>query len=455
VGSRFVDRREELEFLEEVVSRGAAQLVLVYGRRRVGKTRLLLEFLRGRKGLYFYVPRGGAETVLAELSRSVEGEFFKGFRFPSFPAFLEYLAGKLEQGYVVVLDEFQRLAEVEGALSLLQRYWDERFSRGRGVLVLSGSAIGAVHRVALRGDAPLYGRRTAVLKLEPLGFGGLAEWFTRYSVVDLVKVYGVFGGTPAYLELVDESLSPEENAVRLVLSKRGPLHEEPEFLLMEEFRAPERYMDILSAVAQGKSSLSEIAGHTGLRRENLTTYLASLELLGLIGKETPLLGRARPRYFIPDPFFAFWFRYVRPNMAYLEAGLEREVWASVSGDFDAYLGAVFEVVARELLVDLARGGELGFKPDKVGRWWSRGEEVDLVLYSSTEDKALCFEVKWSDLTQSEAERELRKLIEKARDIAAGEKAYGLVARRLQGKEALRSKCFYAYDAEDMQQHWRH
>ncbi len=455
MGSRFVDRREELEFLEEVASRGAAQLVLVYGRRRVGKTRLLLEFLRGRKGLYFYVPRGGAETVLAELSRSVEGEFFKGFRFPSFPAFLEYLAGKLEQGYVVVLDEFQRLAEVEGALSLLQRYWDERFSRGRGVLVLPGSAIGAVHRVALRGDAPLYGRRTAVLKLEPLGFGGLAEWFTRYGVVDLVKVYGVFGGTPAYLELVDESLSPEENAVRLVLSKRGPLHEEPEFLLMEEFRAPERYMDILSAVAQGKSSLSEIAGHTGLRRENLTTYLASLELLGLIGKETPLLGRARPRYFIPDPFFAFWFRYVRPNMAYLEAGLEREVWASVSGDFDAYLGAVFEVVARELLVDLARGGELGFKPDKVGRWWSRGEEVDLVLYSSTEDKALCFEVKWSDLTQSEAERELRKLIEKARDIAAGEKAYGLVARRLQGKEALRSKGFYAYDAEDMQQHWRH
>ncbi len=450
-----MDRREELEFLEEVASRGAAQLVLVYGRRRVGKTRLLLEFLRGRKGLYFYVPRGGAETVLAELSRSVEGEFFKGFRFPSFPAFLEYLAGKLEQGYVVVLDEFQRLAEVEGALSLLQRYWDERFSRGRGVLVLPGSAIGAVHRVALRGDAPLYGRRTAVLKLEPLGFGGLAEWFTRYGVVDLVKVYGVFGGTPAYLELVDESLSPEENAVRLVLSKRGPLHEEPEFLLMEEFRAPERYMDILSAVAQGKSSLSEIAGHTGLRRENLTTYLASLELLGLIGKETPLLGRARPRYFIPDPFFAFWFRYVRPNMAYLEAGLEREVWASVSGDFDAYLGAVFEVVARELLVDLARGGELGFKPDKVGRWWSRGEEVDLVLYSSTEDKALCFEVKWSDLTQSEAERELRKLIEKARDIAAGEKAYGLVARRLQGKEALRSKGFYAYDAEDMQQHWRH
>ncbi|MFZ8855094.1 MAG: ATP-binding protein, partial [Thermofilaceae archaeon] len=294
-----------------------------------------------------------------------------------------------------------------------------------------------------------------VLKLEPLGFSGLAEWFTRYSVVDLVKVYGVFGGTPAYLELVDESLSPEENAVRLVLSKRGPLHEEPEFLLMEEFRAPERYMDILSAVAQGKASLSEIAGHTGLRRENLTTYLVSLELLGLIGKETPLLGRARPRYFIPDPFFAFWFRYVRPNMAYLEAGLEREVWASVSGDFDAYLGAVFEVVARELLVDLARGGELGFKPDKVGRWWSRGEEVDLVLYSSTEDKALCFEVKWSDLTQSEAERELRKLIEKARDIAAGEKACGLVARRLQGKEALRSKGFYAYDAEDMQQHWRH
>jgi len=420
----------------------------------VGKTRLLLEFLRGRRGLYFYIPRGGAETVLAELSRSVEKEFFKGFRFPSFPAFLEYLVGKLEQGYVVVIDEFQRLAEVEGALSLLQRYWDERFSRSRGVLVLSGSAIGAVHRMALRGDAPLYGRRTAVLKLEPLGFGGLAEWFTRYSVVDLVKVYGVFGGTPAYLELVDERLSAEENAVRLVLSKRGPLHEEPEFLLMEEFRAPERYMDILSAIAQGKASLSEIAGCTGLRRENLTTYLASLELLGLIGKETPLLGRARPRYFIPDPFFAFWFRYVRTNMAYLEAGLEREVWAGISGDFETYLGAVFEAVARELLVDLARSGELGIRPDKVGRWWSKKEEVDIVMYSSAEGKALFFEVKWSDLTRAEAERELRRLVEKAGEVDAGEKAYGLVARSIQGKEELRGRGFHVYDAEDMQRHWR-
>ncbi|MEM4790319.1 MAG: ATP-binding protein, partial [Thermofilum sp.] len=163
VNVKFVDREEELNFLEKLCSGERAHLVIVYGRRRVGKTRLLLELLSRKPGLYFYIPLGGSDTVLAELSRVVEGELFRGFRFPDFSSFLEYVAKKLEKGGLVVLDEFQRLAEVEGAISLLQKYWDERFSRLRGTLVLSGSTVGVIERVALRGDAPLYGRRTAVL----------------------------------------------------------------------------------------------------------------------------------------------------------------------------------------------------------------------------------------------------------------------------------------------------
>lgn len=444
----FVDRREELEFLERVCASGRAQLVVVYGRRRVGKTRLLLELLRRRRGLYFYVPRGGAETILEELSRSVEGEFFKGFRFADFRAFLEYLAAKMEQGYVVVIDEFQRLAEVEGALSLLQRYWDERFSSTRSTLILAGSAIGSVVRVALRGDAPLYGRRTALLKLEPLGFAGVLEWFSGLSPVDAVKLYGIFGGTPAYLELVDERRSPEENALELVLSRRGPLHEEPVHLLMEELRAPARYMDILGAIAQGRTTLSEIASVAALRRENATTYLSYLELLGLVERERPVLGRGRSHYAIRDPFFAFWFKFAWPNMRSLEMGLEREVWASAAEEFNAHLGWVFERVAREFVVEAGKSGELPVRPKAVGRWWSGSEEIDVVALSP-EGAALLLEVKWGSLSRREAENILARLAGKAARLEVGEKHYGLVARSIEGKAELRRRGYAVFDLEDV------
>lgn len=446
---KFVDRREELEFLERLCSSGRAQLVVVYGRRRVGKTRLLLELLQRRRGLYFYVPRGGPETILSELSRSVEREFFKGFRFTSFHAFLEYLASKLEQGYTVVIDEFQRLAEVEGALSLLQKYWDERYSSTRSALILAGSAIGAVVRVALRGDAPLYGRRTAVLKLEPLGFAGLLEWFEKLDPVDVVKLYGIFGGTPAYLELVDERRSPEDNAVELVLSKRGPLHEEPVYLLMEELRAPARYMDVLGAIAQGRTTLSDIASAAGLRRENATTYLSYLELLGLVERAKPLLGKGRARYTLKDPFFAFWFKFVRPHASALEAGLEREVWASEVESFNAHLGWVFERVAREFVAQAAKVGELPLKPAALGSWWSGSEEIDIVALSPRGEAALLLEVKWSDLSYREARSVLAKLVEKAAGLAVGEKVYGLVARSVEGKSELREAGYAVYDLSDV------
>jgi len=450
VAVKFVDRREELELLERLSSSGKAQLIIVYGRRRVGKTRLLLELLRRRRGgLYFYVPRGGPETILEELSRSVEGEFFKGFYFTSFRAFLEYLAEKMEKGSMVVIDEFQRLAEVEGALSLLQRFWDERYSQTSSTLVLAGSAVGTMVRVALRGDAPLYGRKTAVLKLEPLPFAGVLEWFEGLDPVDVVKLYGVFGGTPAYLELVDERKSPEENAVELVLSKRGPLHEEPVYLLMEELRAPARYMDVLGAIAQGRTTLSEIATYAGLRRENATTYLAYLELLGLIERERPLLGRGRSRYSIRDPFFAFWFKFAWPNMRSLEVGLEREVWSSIASEFNAYLGWVFERVAREFVVRAAKLEELPVRPEAVGSWWNGGEEIDIVASSRKGALALLFEVKWSDMSLREARGVLARLAEKATKLSAEERVYGLIARRVEAKDVLRREGYAVYDLADV------
>ena len=136
---------------------------------------MLLEFLKGKEGLYFYIPRGGEKTILNELSKAVEHEFFKGFRFQDFSAFLEYISKKLHEGKIVTIDEFHRLTEIDGALSLIQKFWDEKISKEKGMLILSGSSIGMIKKIALKGDAPLYGRRTFTINVKPLGFLELRE----------------------------------------------------------------------------------------------------------------------------------------------------------------------------------------------------------------------------------------------------------------------------------------
>jgi len=218
---------------------------------------------------------------------------------------------------------------------------------------------------------------------------------------------------------------------------------------MEELRAPARYMDILGAIAQGKTTLSEIASAAGLRRESATTYLSYLELLGLVDREKPLLGKGGARYILKDSFFAFWFRFVWPNLGALEAGLEREIWASQAEGFGAYLGWVFERVDREFVAQAARAGKLSLRSSALGSWWGGGEEIDIVALSPKEGAALLAEVKWSDLSDREARSALARLAEKAASLAVGEKVYGLITRSVEGKEELRKMGYVVYDLGDI------
>jgi len=450
---RFVDREAELETLNNLFDRRSAALILLYGRRRVGKTRLLREFIRDKRSLYFYVPNAEEKTILSEFSRVVENEFFEGFRFVDFSSFMEYLAKKCVEGVVVAVDEFQRLVNIDGAISILQKYWDERLSKTEGLLILSGSSVGAIRRVALGGDAPLYGRRTATLKVEPLKYLDLFEWFSRYPAEDLVKVYGSFGGTPAYLEHVDENISVEENIVGMILSKRSPLHDEPEMLLMEEIRAPQRYMDILSALAQGKNTVSQIGDSTGLNREITPVYLKTLEMLDLIERITSVTepGAKRGLYKIMDPFFSFWFRFVRPNKRQLELELEKNVWGSIREDFNTYLGQVFEGICSEVLVEMVKRNLLPVRIERIGRWWWKDMEIDLLALGRRADSALAVEVKWADLDYQEAKRILSDLTEKAQQIRTVKQCImGVVAKKLGDKEKIRDEGFLALDLLDME-----
>jgi hypothetical protein len=448
---QFIDRDDEVTALNNLLQRESASLVLLYGRRRIGKTRLIQEFMKQRKSLYLYTQNAEEKTILAEYSRAVEGDFFPGFRFTDFTSFLNFLEAKCREGVIVSIDEFQRLTNIDGAISLLQKHWDEGFSKGKGMLILSGSSIGAMHKLALSGDAPLYGRRAATIKVNPLKYLDLTEWFHGYPPEDLVKIYGSFGGTPAYLELVDEKSSTEENIVERILDRNSSLYNEPEMLLMEEIRAPQRYMDILSALAQGRNTLSEIADSTGISRENTSAYLGTLDTLDLIERITPVTDPEAKRglYIIKDPFFRFWFRFVRPNKRQLEFGLERNVWESIEKEFNQHLGYVFEDICREAVTDMGRRGTLPIRLDSVGRWWMKDNEIDIVGLEKG-GRLLAIEVKWSSLDYRDSERLLKGLSLKAQHIqGVGEPLLGIMAKRIEGKEKLRDEGFLAMDLAEI------
>ncbi|HLH79455.1 MAG TPA: ATP-binding protein, partial [Chthonomonas sp.] len=412
---RFVDRRGEVELLRGFASRRRAGVALVYGRGRVGKTRLLLELLKTTLGVYVFVPRGGRASLLNAFSRSLGASLPAGAVFRDLESVFDYFFEAFRRGEIVVVDGFQNLSEVRGALTLLQRYWDEEFSKTNAKLILSGSSLSVIERVSLRGDAPLYGRRSLTLEVAPLEPWALTQWFPTKTPEEVMQIYGVFGGTPAYLEHVDESLNAVENAQRVILSKEGALYDEPAYLLMQEVSSPGAYMDIMGAISAGNQRISEISDYTRIPSENLPKYIASLTTMRLVAKETTQpLGKVS--YTFADPFLHFWFRFAWTNRSLLEAGLSRTVRTQVERELDAHLGRVFERVALAYTTRLIREGKLKINPNYVGRWVHQNTEIDIVATAKQEELAYAFEVKWSTLKLEEAQSLLHKLEDKALNI---------------------------------------
>jgi AAA+ ATPase superfamily predicted ATPase len=177
---------------------------------------------------------------------------------------------------------------------------------------------------------------------------------------------------------------------------------------MEELKVPNRYMDILTAISLGKNTLSEIADFTKINRENLTTYLETLKSMKIISRELPVLAKTRrSQYVILDPFFEFWFRFVKPNKTALEAGLERKVWINIKEEFNTYLGKIFQKIAEEYITDEVKSGNIDLEANIIGRWWSRNEEIDIIAYSSKRREGILFEVKWKDLSYNDVKNNSR------------------------------------------------
>lgn len=386
----FIGRERELRVLEDAYQGPDAALIPIYGRRRVGKSELVLRFLRDRPGLYFLGKQAPGPIQLRELQREaarlLDEPLLADLPPDDWKRALSTVVdrwrgpGKL----VLALDEFQWTAEGSPELiSVLQDLWDRQWrASGRVVLILCGSYVGFMERQVLGRRSPLFGRRTAQIHLKPFGFREAARFHPDWAPADVARARFVCGGMPLYLRLFEPRRSVDWNIRHALLDEYAPLHREPDFLLREELRDVESYHAVLLALASGQVRAADVAREAGLPERSLHYYLQQLSELGYVGRRHPLT-EGRPaarhvRYVIEDPLLRFWFRFVFPNLSFLRAsGPERTFADRIRPELDAWWGACFEGLCREALADLyAREGVAATY--EIGEYWSKEAQIDVV-----------------------------------------------------------------------------
>lgn len=420
----FIGRKRELAALERLYESGKFEFAVIYGRRRVGKTALISRFIENKKAIYFTGVESSEKQNLENLSANIF-EYATGDRadssFVSFQAALEYVFRLAEkERLVLVVDEYPYAARAAKSLaSTLQLLIDKYKDGSKLMLILCGSSMSYMENHVLAYKSPLYGRRTAQMKILPFDFADTCRCFTRFSDTDMALIYGIAGGTPQYLLQMDDGLSVEENIKNTFLTPSSSLFEEPENLLKQEVREPALYNAIITAVAGGASRMAEISTKAGEETSLCSAYLKNLIALGLIRRETPFGEKSSRKsiYVIDDNMFRFWYRFVPENSSVIARGASELAYKRIEPYLSDYMGSVFEEICRQYLWKLLLTGESPVEFRDLGRWWgtdpiTRSQtEID-IIGEQDKDTALFCECKWRN-EQTDADV-LETLLERAR-----------------------------------------
>ena len=416
--SPFIGRERELQVLSRAWEGTRSAFIPIYGRRRVGKSELILRFLGDKPGIYFLGKRAPAGLQIRELlevaAAAVEEPLLATYPASGWSDAIDAVMSRRRSGakIALVFDEFQWVVEASPELpSILQEKWDRQWQHsGDVLLILCGSYIGFMEREVLGRDSPLFGRRTAQILLRPFDYREAAAFHPGYSLVDRARTYFVCGGIPYYLRAFSDQRSFEMNLAAQVLDEHAPLHREPDFLLREELREVESYYALLLAVAGGATVPANIARVSGIAAGSLPYYLKQLIELGYLVRRYPLTGGSRKprnvRYDLGDPLLRFWFRFIFPEQSQLRRlGPDRGLRELVGRHLDAYFGLCFERLCREALPRLynREGVTAGFE---IGEYWSKQTQIDVVGLR-TDGWTDLAECKWGAVRSAPAvEREL-------------------------------------------------
>ena len=403
----FLARDNEIKELENKYRTGNFEFAIIYGRRRIGKTRLIEEFAKGKECIFFAAMKdSNRNESLIQLSKCISGSDEENFPvFQSFQSAFHRIAEMaMNRRLIFVIDEFPYLEDKNGYFSsLLQNTIDREFKETQLFLIISGSAVSFMEDNVLGYKNPLYGRSTLILKLQNFDYYDTARWFPQYSPYEKAILYGITGGIPYYIEQFSPALNLKDNLRINFFNSNSVLFNEVDNLLKEELREPGTYKEIISAIANGKTKYTEIADALGMKSGSLDKYLKILIQLKIISKKTPIgSDEKKSIYYVSDLYFRFWFFFVPRNYsAILSRRIQKAFDIAVWRLINDYMGAVFEIIAREFLE--YRDPDLPILPSEAGSWWGGNPktkkecEIDIVIKSATDDSVIIGSCKFRNI----------------------------------------------------------
>ena len=382
----FVDRKNELDILEQIHGNSGFRAVLIYGRRRIGKTYLIKRLMNGKTGVYFMCLDRSIRENVDNFARMAASNSLPHVKAENIIEFFERLAPYID-GYIVALDEFQYLIENDrSVLSDMQYVFDEVLADRDVMFIISGSSMGLVERVGADMRSPLYGRFVSRLRIRAMGFRDILEFHPDADLSEAMRIYSAIGGVPMYHQYFSGSFT--DDVKRTFLNPGHFLYNEAEFLLREELRDISRYSAILRSMAEGNARVTAIANSAYMDAKDIPKYMSTLMNLGIVRKVLPVTAPPKGRnsiYEISDSYFRFWLTFVDRFRAKIEMGdLEAPV-SYINKNIDRYVGKTAEDVVRELLMR---------DYETVGRWWKKENEIDIVALNNRRKEILLGEVKW-------------------------------------------------------------
>ncbi len=400
-----IGREPELEILNQEYRKRKASFTVIYGRRRVGKTTLISEYIKEKPSLFYYATESSLEVQLRQFSSQILDflgiDYLTRHAFDDFEQVFHFLADHIKRRKIVlVIDEYHKLVKLDKSFSsLLQKIWDTRLGQTRIHLILCGSVMSIMHDELLSYKSPLYGRRTSNIHLKPLKFAHIGRFIKGVSKIDQMNIYASFGTVPKYLELYNSRRSFWQNVASQILDRNSYLYPEVKFLLKDEISQPVTYFTILEIISRGETKIGKIAGKLGVPASYLSRYMQRLNDLDIVEKEVPVTEQWPEKskfgqYRIKDNFIKFWLHYVFMNQSYLEIGNVEHVLNKVKKSFNqVFVSFAFEQYVKEQLLEHPEH-YLGFVPDRIGRWWDNHEEIDLIAIGG---KNVAFvECKWQN-----------------------------------------------------------
>lgn len=403
----FIGRENELNTLNRLYSSDKFEFAVIYGRRRVGKTALINEFVKDKDNIFFTGVETNEKQNLDNFSRSImeyNTGLAMGVSFNNFQMALEHIfeLAKIKR-IVFVIDEYPYVARASKSFaSTLQFLIDKNKDTSKLFLILCGSSMSYMEDHVLAYKAPLYGRRTAQFKIKPFEFLEACRYFKNFSDEDKALAYGIVGGTPQYLMQFDDTLSIEQNIKNTLLNPSSFIFEEPSNLLKQEVREPAIYNAVITAIATGSSKMNEISNKIDEDTSVCATYIKNLITLGIVKKESPYGEKSTRKtiYSIEDHMFRFWYRFVSENIPTISRGAIDLAYNRIAFELSSYMGGIFEDICKQYLWKLLLEGKCAVNFTDLGRWWGANpktksqEEIDIM--GAAKDTGLFAECKWTN-----------------------------------------------------------